>query len=294
MDILGIAHEINSELRHIRSQYPHVLSAEERSDIFDSIETCLINELADVIELSVRNGRDKQELLKWSYNLSDKNYPERIGIDIQTILASLNKIKQEAYLDCVVKWSSQFLELDPPSQEKLLCNTIWDKNYTITNDLDRSSKKLGLRDKHESLEQKINDSNICIDLSIIENELLKLASETELLGSISAKQITNDLQKCFLNNYIRGVEFSILENHKKLIIIQWKFELNSSNNLVRSGEPLPLIIEQYQENKEYSCLKIQLKFTEKFKRTSEEDQLYIKNTIFEKSDSLILKKKEAG
>lgn len=294
MDILGIAHEINYELGHIGNYYGYILSPQKKVDIFNSIVTCLTSEYADVIELSIRNCRNHQEIFKWSYDLSDKKYPQRKGEDIETILTSLKKITHEVYLDCNVKWSSHFSELDPKAKDKALRNTIWDKNYTVPSNPDKSSKSASLEDQHETSIQKLDESNIYADYSVIEYELLKLASETELLNNTIAKQINADIKMCLLKRYIKGVEYSIIEEDKIDIISQWRFELTSNNHLARSGEVLPQIITKYSDCPT-CCLKIQVLFTEEFENMPlNQKQSYMKDTIFYEKDSIILKKKEVG
>lgn len=296
MDILGIAHEINYELGQIGNHYDYILSPQKKVDIFNSIVTCLTSEYADVIELSIRNCRNHQEIFfNWSYDLSDKKYPQRRGEDIQTILTSLKKITHQVYLDCDVKWSSQFLELDPRAKDKALRNTIWDKSYTEPSNADKTSKPASLEHQHETSRQKLNESDIYADYSVIEYELLKLASETELLDNTRAKQITADIERCLIKRYIKGVEYSLIGEEDKIdIISQWRFELISNNHLARSGEVFPQIITKYSDCPA-SCLKIQVFFTEEFENMPlDQKQFYMKNTIFSEKSSVILKKKEVG
>ncbi|MCL1475026.1 hypothetical protein [Argonema antarcticum] len=215
MDILGIAHEINYELRHIGNHYDYILSPQKKVDIFNSIVTCLTSEYADVIELSIRNCRNHQEIFKWSYDLSDKKYPQRKGEDIQTILISLKKITQEVYLNCDVKWSSQFSQLDPRAKDKALRNTIWDKNYTDPSNSDKSLETTSLEDQYET-SQKLNGANIYADYSVIEYELLKLASETELLDNTTAKQITADIG-VYLNVILKEWNVHLLKRIKSIL-----------------------------------------------------------------------------
>ncbi|MBD2183857.1 hypothetical protein H6S82_31070 [Planktothrix sp. FACHB-1355] len=274
MDSLRIAKQINSELALIRSQYHNVLSAEERSEILDSITTCLANEFADVIYLSICDRQRNQELLKWSYDLSDRNYPQRVGPETQDVMIYLAKHSYDVYINCTVKWSSRFSAMDKRNRENELRGTIWDENRLSS----LTEKVTNLEGgHHKDLDQNSSISTQYLNLQGIEKDLSKLALE-EIIDKKDIENITHSLKNDLDRGYIQGVSFSIKAQTKP--IIEWEFELDSSNLFNRSGDGIENV--DFRQIEADLALHIKPIFSEKFKQMTQENKQQL---IKEKQES---------
>lgn len=258
MDLLRVANQINAELAHLRANYSYLLDDQQRAEIFNSIVTCITNDLVDTITLSIRDCRD-QELVfvSWEYDLSDKKYPRRNGPALRDILQILQKAPQCAYVTCEVEWSDRFAVLDDTVKRRILGRTFWSKQPQSTSDAFPVDRPLLEETRSPRSEvPTLAPGNFPSDLSLLECELLKIASETKLLRGHDVRSILASARECISNNLIRGLRFEVSDRARQTPILEWAFEITSDGRLVRKGDHLDQIVALAKKKSHHLLLRV--------------------------------------
>ncbi|HEY1349476.1 MAG TPA: hypothetical protein VGF67_07630 [Ktedonobacteraceae bacterium] len=226
MDLLTVANDINAELVHIQLQYNDVFDQQSPADIFNSIVSCITDDLAETITLQIVDQHDPAcVLLSWEYDLQDRQYPRRIGPGLAEILLHLKKLPQKsAHLVCTAQWSPHFQALDAPVQERFLRQSIWGKKRSIPQDIPtRSEDPSGSAFAAQA-----------VDISLLQEELSQLATETQLINLQEADAICESAQTSRAADHIQGIHCELAE-HGKRPALEWEYVFSPEGKLLREG-----------------------------------------------------------
>src|SRR5437868_704825 len=174
MDLLQVSKAINTELTQISLYYRDVLDPQETVAIFNSVVTCITDDLANMLKFIVSDRRHPSHIFaRWEYDLSDKRRIDRTGQDLQDILLLLKRIPSgTAQLICDVEWSGRFFDMDKASQERLFRSTYWGKK---TEELQKKSPPTMLSGRSPQ------ELVLSVDLQPLELDLLKMETETQYI-----------------------------------------------------------------------------------------------------------------
>jgi hypothetical protein len=271
MDILGVASEINSELAEIRHYYPYAIGSEERSNIFEAIETCLIHDLVTMIDFSICDYKSSKELIKWSYNFTDKDYIQREGESLETIIDTIDNHQNDIFIKPSFHFSPKYDQLYFIDREELFEGSFLDPKYIPPENPDKKNNNPGHKKQY-------------IDWNVIKYDLAKLFYHINsyMNDQNYAYVIYTQIEQFMKLSYIRGVKFVILTSERYLLE-EWEFYLNKDRKLSRNGKPINDIVVNVKKYHSNLLISIQPQFTKGFNnmlKSQQEQQL--RGTIFEK------------
>lgn len=269
MNILSVANSINSELSQIHAHNDQILDEEERANIFNSIVTLLIEELADSITLSIRERNKNHEFASWSYSFQVKNNIKRIGPNIKKLVSLTNETPEDTYIDCQPKWSSRFKSMTMQRKAKILKDTIWTKEAEIP------EQRIELfQDTHGM------QSDLDIDLRDLEVDLRRLEAGTKkLIDERMIRAILESTKDMLSKQYIVGIEIALTQHDRDLLM--WKFILQSSNSFVKEGQSVEQVLNLVKSLKRSPKLATRPIISPQFNKMSLKDQeLALQNTVW--------------
>jgi hypothetical protein len=233
MDLLGLANAINAELVHIQLQYNDIFGQQSPAAIFNSIVSCITDDLAETITLQIVDQRDPGHVfLSWEYDLQDRQYPRRIGPGLAEILLHLKTLPHKSvYLVCTAQWSPHFQSLDAPAQARFLRSTIWEKKRSLPQNTPT----------HPEGSSSSAFATQAVDISQLQEELVHLATETRIINQQEAGAICESAQTCRAANHIQGVHCELAE-HGKRPILEWVYAFSPAGKLVREGASFAQIL----------------------------------------------------
>lgn len=242
MDVLHIANRVNEELVQIHRAAPSLLDAANVPLIFNSVVTCLINDLADGINFTIGDPAHPTSIsFSWEYDLRDKNYPIRRGTELKTVLESLQrKPNPSSTIRCDVQWSQKFLSANKDVRLQFLVGTIWEEQLDkekspIQSDVPATP---GQRTPDRVVEQHRPN----VDLAVLQLELLKLQTETKLIDKRRVNELLQSFSIGIHNGAISGIRFRLLGKDKTLPLAEWTVVVATNQLLVRGGVPLENVI----------------------------------------------------
>lgn len=276
MNVLQLTKEINYELLQLRLSYPSLIDEREVTDIFDSVVTCVTDNLANSFKFTIYERQNPAHVLvRWEYDLTDTRKIERSGPDTPEIVSWLKKVPADVMgLACDVEWSDRFFDLDKASQDQIVRATY------------RGRKSNGQKepDPTQIQPEKLVDeqSNASLDLQILELDLIKLETEASYITKEDRIHAFKSVKKCMEAGYCQGVRFNVLDRERNHSLVEWQFELVSPSKVARSGDSQARVLTILKELKSrQQPLDIHPLVTPKFEKMSaKEQQEVVRDTIW--------------
>lgn len=240
MDLLNVANGINIELNQLRMQDKHLISEQERAEIFNSVVTALSENLIELLEFSIRDIGTKQTYLNWGYDLSDNRSVQRKGPQIREITIELHELARRQqmnyFLDCRVRWSDNFQSLNPRLRKRILESVIWDE---------QGQRRIGAEQIRILSNANVNRSQPNkFDIRHIEHDLHRLQAETRLTSrELDIPQIIDSVNKGLVEGSIIGVVFLLLRYGEDRPLLEWRYSFRPGSTVLREGKPIEQIIE---------------------------------------------------
>lgn len=277
MDLLSLANYINTELVSIQSQYGDVFEQQNPGAIFNSIVSCITDDLAETITFQLLDRHDPQHaLLSWEYDLHDRQYLRRMGPTLAEILQNLqNTPRKSAQLLCTTRWSQHFESLNSQEQERSLRYTIWEKH--------RGSEQGQLAHADTYAEPASPGSVFsvrAVDIQLLQDELSQLASETPVINQQAVGEICENVKRCRSADHIQGIRCELRGNGRSPAL-EWEYTFSSEEKLVREGPKVEQILSVARVLKGQPVLLTRPVQTASFKKLSTKiQQEVMKDTIW--------------
>ena len=260
MDLIQSSKVINTELTHIGLYYRDVLDPQEAASIFNSILMCITDDLARSFKFTVCDRHDPARLfVRWEYDLSGKDHIDRTGPPPQDILLLLKRLPSgTARLVCDVEWSRRFFDMDKASREEFLRSTYWGKKG---DEVQKDPPAAQPSPTQETIEE--------IELQPLEQDLLKLESETDYINKKRRIEICESARECIQAGYCEGIRFEVFDKDRR--VLEWQFKLDASYRLIRVGDGLERVLAMSKTLKDRS-LDITPLTTQKFEKLPEKER----------------------
>ncbi|HLG61729.1 MAG TPA: hypothetical protein VKY19_07335 [Ktedonosporobacter sp.] len=221
MDLLQVANTVNQEMVQLQRYYSYLLQKQDPMAIFNSIVTCLTEDLVDSIELRIHKCERPDDIVaSWQYDMQDPRYPKRTGPTLEQIFTLLKNVPEgTACLSCYPHWSKHFLTMTKVAQRQALLYTIW------AEDDEKAA---------EDVSSRTAAALAAIDLQPLEDDLRQLIS-IKLLDADKGRSIYDSARKSIGTQSIKGVQFSLDTAQPVKEAAEWELVLDASLKLVRIG-----------------------------------------------------------
>lgn len=272
MDLLQVSRVINTELTQISLYFRDVLDQQEAVAIFNSVVTCITDDLANTFSFTVSDRREPSHtFVKWGYDLNDKGHINRTGQDLQDIIILLKHIPSgTAQLICDVEWSGHFFDMDKVSQERFFRSTYWGKKA------EESQKKAPLT---KPSRRSPREPTRLVDLQLLELDLLKMETETEYIDTRKKDAIYESAKTYIQTGYCRGIHFEMLDDDRR--VLEWGYEVSPDLRLVRTGDDREQVLAILRKQKGNLSMQVSPLVTRRFEELlPKEKQEVMKDMIW--------------
>ena len=262
MDLLQVANTVNNEMAQLQRYHRYLLQKQDPVTIFNSIVTCLTENLVDSIELCIHIcERPDDIVVSWKYDVQDPRYPKRTGPTLEQIFTLLKNVPEGATcLSCYPRWSKHFLVMTKADQRQALLYTIWAEDNEKT---------------AEDVSSKTSAALAPIDLKPLEDDLRQLIS-IKLLDANTGRGIYDSVRKSLDTQSIKGVQFSLDTAQPVKEAAEWELLLDASLKLIRIGtsqeQALKIIQAVLSLQEEAPHIKIKPILTSAFSRLPKNEQ----------------------